>query len=188
MSEVSVSDTATSAWAVRPDPAEYNAFYSGYVAAVPDGELIPFLTHQLHRLQHLVATAGEQVADVTYADDKWTVRQVLGHIVDTEWIFGSRLLRIARGDPAALPGMDQETYMAHANVEDRSLASLMAELSGLRTAVTILMDSLRPEVLASKGSASGYSITVRAQGWILAGHCEHHLAILKERYELSEHD
>ena len=183
-----MSDTATAAWAVRPDPAEYNDFYSRYVAAVPDGALIPFLTNQLHRLQHLVGHAGERVADVTYADGKWTVRQVLGHIVDTEWIFGSRLLRIARGDPAALPGMDQETYMAHSNVEDRSLASLMAELSGLRTAITILMDSLRPEVLTWKGSASGFSITVRAQGWILAGHCEHHLAILKERYELPEHD
>jgi len=181
-------DPTSQPWAVRPAPAEYNAFYQGYVSSVPDGDLLPFLTDQLHRLQRLMAHAGSEMADFQYAPGKWTVREVLGHMVDTEWVFGSRLLRMARGDKAQLPGMDQDTFMAHSHVGDRSISSLMAEFSGLRTAAMILMDSLRPDVLSWTGTASGFPISVRAQGWILAGHCQHHLNILQERYELQMPD
>ena len=180
-----MSASDQSSWSIRPDPAEYNVFYGRYVDSVPDGDLVVFLSHQLRRLQQVMAGEGERVAELSYAENKWTVRQVMGHILDTEWVFGSRLLRMARGDGAPLPGMDHEVFMAHSYVEDRSLAGVMAELSGLRTAVTILMDSLRPDVLTWQGTASGFPVTVRAQGWILAGHCEHHMSILKKRYDLS---
>ena len=183
-----MSETTFLPWADRPEPSEYNAFYAGYVRAVPDGDLLPFMTDQLHRMQRLMAHAGDGKADHRYASGKWTVREVLGHVVDTEWVFGSRLLRMARGDKAQLPGMDQDAFMAHSHVSDRSISSLVAEFSGLRTAALVLMDSLRPEVLMWNGTASGFPISVRAQGWILAGHCEHHLNILQERYELQMPD
>jgi len=174
-----MSDLITSPWTARPDTGEYDGYYT-----VPDGDLLPFMARQLHRLQAMMRSLDENGADHAYADGKWTVRELLGHIVDTEWVFASRLLRIARGDTAALPGMDQDDFMAHSNVGDRSISSLVAEFSGLRTAGMTLMDSLRPEVLDNRGNASGCDITVRAQGWILAGHCEHHLIILRDRYGL----
>lgn len=177
-------DLITPPWSERPDPGEYNPFYSGYVSSVPDGDLLPFMADQLHRFQRLIQAAGQDRADYRYKEGKWTVREVLGHVVDTEWVFGSRLLRIARADRAALPGMDQDAFMANSHVGDRSLSSLMAEFSGLRTAGMILMDSLRADVLENRGNASGFDITVRAQGWILAGHCEHHLSILQQRYDM----
>lgn len=179
-----MNDLISTPWSVRPDNGEYNPFYAGYVASVPDGDLLPFMADQLHRFQRLMEPIDHDGADYRYAEGKWSVREVLGHIVDTEWVFGSRLLRIARGDRAALPGMDQDEFMAHSNVEDRSLSSLTAEFSALRTAGMILMDSLRADVLLSTGNASGFDITVRAQGWIMAGHCEHHLSILQNRYDL----
>jgi hypothetical protein len=179
-----MTDLISSPWSERPDSGEYEVFYAGYVSSVPDGDLLPFMVDQLHRLQAMMRSLDEAEDDYTYADGKWTVREVLGHIVDTEWVFSSRLLRIARGDTAALPGMDQDDFMAHSNVGDRSISSLVAEFSGLRTAAMTLMDSLRPGVLDNRGNASGYDITVRAQGWILAGHCEHHLLILRDRYGL----
>lgn len=177
-----MSDLISSPWSVRPEDSEYASFYAGYVDCVPDGDLIPFMAAQLHRMQNVMGGLEAAHADHQYESGKWTVREVMGHMLDTEWIFGSRLLRIARGDPAALPGMDQNDFMAHAFVSDRSMTSLVAEFSGLRTATMTLMDSLRAEVLDWQGNASGFDITVRAQGWILVGHCEHHMTILKDRY------
>ena len=177
-----MSDLISSPWSVRPTDDEYNAFFHGYVSSVPDGDLIPFMASQLHRVKEVMGGLDISQVDHSYEAGKWTVRELMGHMLDTEWIFGSRLLRIARGDKAALPGMDQNDFMDHAFVHDRSMASLVAEFSGLRTATMTLMDSLRAEVLEWKGSASGFDITVRAQGWILVGHCEHHMTNLKDRY------
>jgi len=179
-----MTDPISSPWTERPEETEYNPFYAGYVGSVPDGDLIPFMADQLHRVQQIMGGLEDELADYRYAEGKWSVRELMGHMLDTEWVFGSRLLRIARGDPAALPGMDQNDFMAKSFVEDRSMASLVAEFSGLRTASMTLMDSLRAEVLDWKGNASGFDITVRAQGWILVGHCEHHLTILNERYDI----
>lgn len=177
-----MTDLISSPWSVRPAEDEYNPFYAGYVGSVPDGDLMPFMAGQLHRVQQVMRGLSADQVDYRYADDKWTVRELMGHMLDTEWVFGSRLLRIARGDKAALPGMDQNDFMANSFVADRSMTSLIAEFSGLRTATMTLMDSLRAEVLHWKGNASGFDITVRAQGWILVGHCEHHMTILKDRY------
>ncbi len=171
-------------WSERPSADEYNAFYSGYVGSVPDGDVLEFLTQQRVRMQQMIEGLDDAQKDYQYAPDKWTVRELIGHMVDTEWIFASRLLRIARNDPAALPGMDQDDFMANADFANRSTSSLLTEFSGLRTASLALMDSLPPPVLDRKGNASGFEITVRALGWILAGHCEHHLTIMRDRYEV----
>ena len=181
-----MSDLIYSPWSVRPNDSEYNRFYAGYVDCVPDGDLIPFMAAQLHRIQDVLGGLDVSQGDRSYESGKWTVRELMGHVLDTEWVFGSRLLRIARGDKAALPGMDQNDFMANSFVADRSMTSLIAEFSGLRAATMTLMDSLRAEVLDWKGNASGFDITVRAQGWVLAGHCEHHMTILKDRYGISD--
>ena len=177
-----MSALPSSPWSVRPRPEEHNAFYQGYLNAVPDGDLMPFLADQLYCVQRIIGQVTAEKADYRYEEGKWTVRQVFGHMVDTEWIFGGRLLWISRGDPTPLPGMDQTVFVRGGHFEDRGLDSMLAEFSGLRTAVMTLMDSLRPEAIERMGTASGWPISARALGWILAGHCEHHLNVLKERY------
>lgn len=172
-------------WSRRPGPDEYNTFYKGYVDSVPDGDLMPFLAAQCRQVQHLISGVPAEKEHFRYAEGKWSVRQVFGHMVDTEWIFGYRLLRIARGDTTPLPGMDQDVFVNGANFEERGLGSMLSEFSGLRTATMALTDSLPADVLDRKGEASGFPVTVRALGWIIAGHCQHHLNILSDRYGLS---
>ncbi|MDE2995801.1 MAG: DinB family protein [Bacteroidota bacterium] len=169
-------------WTVRPATGEYNAFYQGYVNAVPDGDLLELLASQIHTVQQVLGHLTVEQSDHRYAPEKWSIRQVFGHMVDTEWVFGYRLLRFSRGDETPLPGMDQNVFVEGGRFETRGLDSMLAEFSGLRTATLALMDSLQPDMLDRKGEASGFPITVRALGWIIAGHCQHHLNILRDRY------
>jgi len=169
---------------VRPDPSEYNPFYAGYVNAVPDGDIAQTLVAQKEDVLIWMDAATTQQADFRYAPGKWSAKEVVGHIIDTEWIFTYRALRFARGDQSPLPGMDQDMFMAGANFSDRSLADMRAEFSGLRTASSQLISSFPEEIFNRTGVASGFSFSVRAMCWIIAGHCQHHLHILNERYNL----
>jgi len=171
----------------RPSPSEYNPFYAGYVNSVPDGDVVETLINQQKAVLEWVEKTSAADADYRYAPDKWSAKEVLGHMVDTEWIFTYRALRFARGDQSALPGMDQDQFMAGANFADRSLEDISAEFSGLRTASIRLLTSFSEELLSRTGTASDSPISVRALCWIIAGHCQHHLKILKERYVVPNH-
>jgi hypothetical protein len=170
---------------VRPAPSEYNSFYAGYVNAVSDGDIIEALVSQKSSLLNWIDSASTKQADFRYAPGKWSAKEVVGHIIDTEWIFTYRALRFARGDQSPLPGMDQNQFMEGANFAERSLGDLRVEFSGLRTASTQLMGSFSEAVLDRVGIASDCPFTVRAMMWITAGHCQHHLTILNERYKMS---
>lgn len=169
---------------VRPTPDEYNEFYAGYINAVPAGDISQILLAQKEQVLSWIDQATDDGADYRYEPGKWSAKEVIGHMIDTEWIFSYRALRFARGDQSPLPGMDQNVFMAGANFADRSLHDLRAEFSGLRAASFQLVSSFSEEILNRTGVASGFTFSVRAMSWIIAGHCQHHLNILKERYNL----
>lgn len=166
----------------KPGTDEFNEFYAGYVAAVPDGDVVERLATELEAGLDFYARIPEAKHDARYAEGKWTLRQVLGHVVDTERIFSYRLMCIARGDEAPLPGMDQNEYMAGADFDHRSWESLMDEYEYLRNANVALISSLDDAAFDRRGTASGFPISVRALAWILAGHELHHRGVVAERY------
>ncbi len=166
----------------KPSADEYNEYYQLYVDQVPDGDIIDEVTAQRARILDLLAGIPDSKVSYRYAPEKWTTREVVGHVVDTEWIFVYRALRIARGDKTPLAGMEQDDFMAGANFENRALSSLLAEFSGLRSAAIEMFESFDEEIMDLRGTASGFPISVRALLFIIAGHAEHHMKVLKERY------
>ena len=166
----------------RPTPAEYNEYYHGYVRLVPEGDIIDILGEQRAALQQLIGAIPEERSDYRYAPGKWTTRQVIGHVIDAEWVFVTRALWFARAVPTPLPGMDQDEFMAGANFADRSLARLAEEHDHLRSAAIVLFDSFDEDIMDRVGVASGFEFTVRAFAYIVAGHAFHHTAVLEERY------
>jgi len=144
--------------------------------------VISFLKAQREELSTLVSGLELSRLEHRYLPDKWTVKEVFGHMIDTEWIFSYRMLRIARGDTTELPGMDQNDFMAGVDFSEQSVASMLAAFSGIRAATIELGSSFSKEVMDRTGTASGSGISVRAQLWILAGHCQHHINVLNERY------
>lgn len=167
---------------IRPDATEYAPFYAGYVAKVPDGDIVSLLEAQTRDTAALLAGLSEERGEYRYAPEKWTLKEVIGHIADAERIFAYRALRIARGDPTPLAPFDENAYVPAAECGRRTLADLVAELSTVRAATLSLVRSLTDTAAARTGTASGKTISVRALVYILAGHERHHLAIVGERY------
>jgi transposase len=166
----------------RPAPDEYDAYYGDYVETVEDGPVLARLVAQGERLRALLAGLGPRGADYRYAPDKWSIKQVLGHLADAERVFGMRAACIARGETAPLPGFEQDDYVRQGGFEARSTDSLLRELELLRGANVEMFAALPPEAWDRRGTASGVPVSVRAVAWILAGHLEHHLAVLRDRY------
>ncbi|MDA8015845.1 MAG: DinB family protein [Thermoanaerobaculia bacterium] len=166
----------------RPGAEEYDPFYDGYIQTVPDGDIVDRLASELDSGLTFYGAVPKARRDYRYSDDKWTLREVLGHVLDTERIFSYRSMCIARGDQTALPGMDQDEYMAGADFGRRSWDSLMSEYEHLRRANLALVSSFGETELQRRGTASGLPISVRALVWILAGHEMHHRNVIQERY------
>lgn len=167
---------------LRPDATEFSPYYAGYVARVPDGDIIETLRSQLDATVALARSLAEATGAHRYAPGKWSIRQVLGHMADTERIMSYRALRVARGDTTPLPGFDENVYVQNARFDERTLASLTDELAFVRQSTIGLIAPLDDEELSRVGSANGAPITARALSWIIAGHERHHLAVLRERY------
>jgi hypothetical protein len=125
---------------------------------------------------------GEAGADVSYAPGKWTARQVLGHLADDERIYAYRALCIARGEPRALPGVDEQVYAAHAGAERLPLAELLADYEAVRAASITLCRGFDPAAWLRRGEANGHPVTVRGLAFHIAGHELHHHRVLRERY------
>lgn len=165
----------------RPQPSEFHAFYAGYIAKVHVGGPMAALKDQIMSFVKL-RDLPEHDADDRYAEGKWSVKEVLGHMCDTERLFSYRLLHIARGDGAALPGMDEKAWSAAAPHAARRMSDVADEMIAIRHATITLVDSLDADTLARSGVANNHPITVRAICWILPGHAQHHLDVLHERY------
>jgi uncharacterized damage-inducible protein DinB len=166
----------------RPEPTEYAEFYAGYVSEVPGSDVLGVLESQRVQMLQLFAARSERDGSFRYAPEKWTVKEVLGHINDAERIFAYRALRIARGDRTPLPAFEQEDFVRNGGFGERTLADLAEEFGLVRNASVALFRSLREDAWPRRGVASQKEVTVRALAFITAGHQIHHRAILEERY------
>ena len=166
----------------RPESSEYADFYANYISKVPGSDVLGVLESQRLQMLQLFAGRSERDGSFRYAPGKWTVKEVLGHITDTERIFSYRALRIARGDQTPLPGFEQDDYVRSGAFGDRTLAGLAEEFGAVRTASVSLLRSFNEEAWSRRGVASQKEVTVRALGFMIAGHQIHHRIILEERY------
>jgi hypothetical protein len=166
----------------RPGPDESAAFYHGYIAAVPGEEIGTYLEAQLGELERLLAPLDDARARWRYAPGKWSVKEVVGHLADTERIFGYRLLRVGRGDATPLPGFDENAYVPAADFDVRPLASVLRELRSVRESTITLANGLPASAWTRRGQASGAVISARALAYIIVGHLTHHARVLRERY------
>lgn len=164
----------------RPQPNEYPAWAETYIKLV-DGDVLPMLEQQATGFADFINDLVEK-ADYAYAPGKWTIKQLIGHMIDTERILTYRLTCFARGEKTPLPGFEEDDYVANAHFADRSLLSFSEEFSLLRRSNMYLFKSLQEHELNQMGNASNRDITVRAMLFVLAGHIIHHTKIIKERY------
>lgn len=166
----------------RPDPGEYNAYYDRYVALVPAGDIIALLTVQLDDTIALLRDLSEEQALHAYAPGKWTIKEVIGHVMDAERVFMHRAMRFGRGDETPLPSFDENVYTPAGEFNARPLASLISEFTAVRRATVALLAGLPAEAWERKGTASRFPVSVRGLAWITAGHELHHRQILMQRY------
>lgn len=166
----------------RPAEQEYAPFYAGYVALVPEQDVLAALRDQAHVVRALVRAVPAERESFSYAPGKWTVRQVTGHLGDGERVFGYRAARFGRGDQTPLASFDENLYVANGRFETVPLAALADEFLHLREANLAMLERLDEAGWCASGTASGSLVTVRALAYIMAGHVRHHLRILRERY------
>src|SRR5262245_50892331 len=166
----------------RPESSEHAPYYRKYIALVPDGDLGVTLNRQFEATLTLLSPLSEQRAAYAYAPGKWNIKEVLGHLIDSERVFAYRALRIARNDKTPLPGYEQDDYVATAGFTARSLAGLLEEFASVRKASVQLFKHFSPEEWLRRGTANGTEVTVRSLGYIIAGHELHHIDIVRNRY------
>ncbi len=166
----------------RPAAWDYAPYYHPYVATLPPGDIIALLREQGEQTAALLDGFGEARADHRYAPGKWSVKEVAGHLADTERLFAFRALWFARGDRQPQPGMDENAWVAHGGFAGRTLASLIDELRDARRASLSLFRNLDARALARRGVANGREVTVAALPFLIAGHERHHARVLRERY------
>jgi len=170
------------AFVARPEPGEYAPSYEKYISLVPGNDIVTLLEAQRLQMTHLFGARSEREGNFRYAPDKWAVKEVLGHITDSERIFAYRALRIAREDKTPMEGFEQDDYVRAAGFGSRSLADLTEEFALVRAASVALFRSLDKDAWSRRGTANRYEVTVRALAFMVAGHELHHRLILDERY------
>ena len=166
----------------RPARHEYAEYYDRYVSKVPGDDVLAALRAGITDTTSLLGAVSEEIGDFRYAPGKWTTKDVVRHVIDVEWVFTYRALSISRGDPAPLPGMEQDGFAANVDVSGRSLADLVDELGHLRAAGLRLFEGWSEEAWGRRGIASGNPFSARALAWVIAGHERHHVEVLRERY------
>jgi hypothetical protein len=165
-----------------PDRTEAGEYYFLYINQVAGADALGTLQTQATETPAFLRGISEEQSGHRYAPDKWTIRQVVSHINDTERLFVFRAFWFARGLPEPLPSFDQDIAIAHAAADHRSLRSHIDEFDAVRAATLKLFQELPPEAWARRGTASGNPFTVRALAYIAAGHVAHHMAILRDKY------
>jgi uncharacterized damage-inducible protein DinB len=168
--------------AVKPDNSEYAPYYERYTSLVSEGDVVFILTEQMEKSLQTLRKIDDTQANYRYAPDKWSVKQLLGHVIDTERIFSYRALRFARNDSQSLTGFDQDQFVNGADFDSRNFADMVDEFEHVRRATIHLLKPLSDEEWLRRGIANDSEISVRALAFILAGHELHHLNILKNRY------
>ncbi len=173
---------------MKPDLKQIPSFYRPYIEALEDKDLMGLLSESLVRFDDLTSGIAEGEGDFRYDHGKWTIKQVVQHLIDGERVFTYRALRFARGDKTDLPGFDQDDYAANCEADRRTLSGLIAEFKNLRKTTIDFFQSLSDEQLRFIGTANQYEFSVNSIGYITVGHLVHHLNILEERYLPKLHD
>lgn len=176
-----MSTPPASTAAARPAPTEYAPYYERYVSLVA-GDVLEALERQGAETAALLGGLSEEQGGARYAPDKWSVKELVGHLIDTERILSYRLLRVARGDRTPIDGFDQDPYVANSNADARTLRSLAEEFGHVRAATLALARGLDAAAWSRSGVANENEVTARALAHIIAGHETHHVRILRERY------
>ncbi|MEE9268661.1 MAG: DinB family protein [Candidatus Krumholzibacteria bacterium] len=166
----------------RPAESEYDPYYRLYTEQVPQGDILEIMEANGKKTLGLLAEIGETKAAYRYAPDKWSIKQVIGHVTDVERIFSYRALAFARLDKNPLPSFEQDDYVRHANFDDRRLGHIAQEFEYARLSFLAMFKGFDKDILMRSGTASGRRFTVRSIIFIVAGHEIHHLRVLKERY------
>jgi uncharacterized damage-inducible protein DinB len=162
--------------------SEYASFYATYIKAIEDIELFEELEISLHDFIKFVQNIPMDKFDYSYAEGKWTIKEIIQHIIDTERIFSYRALRISRNDKTPLPGFEENDYVVNTNAKSRSIQELLTEFSAVRHSNLIMFKSFSEEQLARIGIASENEVSVRALGFLIIGHMKHHQKVFAERY------
>ena len=170
----------------RPAADEFAPFYASYLAKVPDDgrDVLHVLRESGYCVLEGLKSITDEQAGYRYAEGKWSVRELVGHLIDTERLFAFRALWIARGEPSPQPGMDENVWAAHSNAGVRSRPELWKEHHVARTNHLYLFRSFDAAAIARRGEANGAPVTVNALPWLIAGHERHHLEVLRDRYGL----
>ena len=166
----------------RPSEGEYAPFYAGYLARVPETDILAALEEQSGIVRRIIESVPADKADYRYAPDKWTVRDVFGHVIDGERVFSYRMTAVSRGDSASLPGFDENAYVRAAHEALPGLADLAREFVAVRQSTIYAARRLDETTSARVGTANGTPVTPRAIAYIIVGHARHHLAVLEAKY------
>lgn len=161
---------------------EYAPFYSQYIKLLGEVDLIEVLETSLKDLISTLENLPEEALTYRYAEGKWTIKELVQHIIDAERVLSYRALRFSRKDTTNLPGFDEDWYVANSNGNERNFKDILQELIHVRNSTILLFKSFKQEMLLIIGTASNSDMTVRALGFIIAGHQIHHLRIIKEKY------
>jgi uncharacterized damage-inducible protein DinB len=166
----------------RPENTEYALYYDRYVSLVPDGDIVATLSNQLEETLALVHSIPEARGTHRYGEGKWSIKELLGHVIDSERVFSYRALRFGRGDSTPLLGFEQDVFVQGAAFDKRTLDDLAYEYEHVRRATISLFANLEEGAWSRRGVASGNEVSVRGLAFIVAGHERHHLDILRTRY------
>lgn len=165
-----------------PEATEYAPYYAGYVSLVPEGDILTTLAEQMDSTVRFLRSIDEEKASHRYAAGKWSIKELVGHITDGERIFAYRALRFARNDKTELPGFEQDDYIRNASFDAIPFDELVREFELVRGANLLMFKHLDAEAWLRRGVASEAEVSVRALAFIMAGHVQHHIEILKTRY------
>ena len=166
----------------RPEAGEYSPYHERYISLVAGNDILGALDGQRRQMLILVSGCDDKDGDLRYAPDKWSVKEVLGHVCDTERIFAYRALRIARGDPTPLAGFEQDDYIRNGPFGTHALADMIEDYIAVRRATLTLFRNLDEQAWTRRGVANNSEISVRALAYLTAGHELHHRRILEEKY------
>jgi hypothetical protein len=172
----------TTAAIARPKADEHPEYYGRYISQVPEGDLVTLLREQIIESVALLSGVSPERANYAYAPGKWTIKEVVGHMIDVERVMSFRALWLARNDKTPLPGFDENQWAPNSNSASRTLGDLLEEFQVVRAATVHLAKHLDAEALARRGTVNGNQISVRALFYIIAGHERHHGALFRDRY------
>lgn len=166
----------------RPNSNELAAYYAKYIELVPEGNILEILQKQIDEMKETLYMVDEEKSKYRYAENKWSIREVIGHLLDGDRIFAYRALRFSRNDKTEIAGFDQNNYVPNSNHHNIPLKTIVEEFELVRKANILLFSSFTDEMWLRSGIANKNNVSVRAIVYIMAGHCKHHLNVIREKY------